>query len=148
MMPLSNTFVSPAKGKLLHTKICYANKPCTFSAITKNLLKTFCQAENAPEPLDFDLTNFPDFLKLFFPENIDQAQRNEIIHDSIIAYAANMASDTTKYSSPKISFWDIEMQHTKVMKPMDDPIKDDSDSILQGLFSSGMLVPSFMDGQV
>ena len=103
-MPLSDTCVSPAKGKLLHTKICYAHKPSTYSAITKNLLTTFHQVENAAEPPSFDLTSFPDFLKLPFPANIDQAQKDKIIHDSIIAYTANMASDAARCRSPKVSF--------------------------------------------
>ena len=129
-MPLSNTFISPAKGKLLCTKICYAYKPNTYSSITKNLLKAFHQSENATKPLTFDLTSFPDFLKLPFPDNISQAQKDKIIHDSIIGYAANMASDAAKHSSPKVSFQDIEMQHAKDVKL----IKDNVDSFLQGLF--------------
>ena len=98
-MPLSDTFVSPAKGKLLHTKICYTNKPRTYSAITKNLLQTFHQVETAAEPPIFDLSSFPDFSKLPFPDNINQSQKDKIIHDSIVAYAANMASEATKQQS-------------------------------------------------
>ena len=96
MMPLSNTFVTPAKGQLLHTKICYVNKPCTYSTITKNLLKMFHQAKTIIEPPTLDLTSFPDFLKLPFSDNINQSQKDKIIHDSIFMYAANMASDATK----------------------------------------------------
>ena len=135
MMLLSDTFVSPAKGKLLHTKIHYAYKPNTYySAITKNLLKMFRQSENATEPPTFDLTSFPDFSKLPFPDNTTQAQNEKIIHDSIIAFTANMASDASKCSSPKVSFQDIKMQHAKDVKLIDDPIKDVIDSFLQGLF--------------
>ena len=133
-MTLSDTFVSPAKGKLLRTKIRYAYKPNTYSSITKNLLKTFRQSEKPAELPSLDLTSFPDFSKLPFPDNIDQAQKDKIIHDSIVAYAANMASDAAKRSSPKVSFRDIETQHAKDVKPIDDPIKDDVDSFLQGLF--------------
>ena len=94
----------------------------------------FHQSKNTAEPLPFHLKSFPDFSKLPFPNNIDQTQKDKIIHDSIVVYAANMASDAAKCSSPKVSFWDIEMQHAKDVKPIDNPIKDDVNSFLQGLF--------------
>ena len=45
-MPLSNTFVSPAKGKLLCTKIRYVNKPRTYSTITKNLFEDVSSSQD------------------------------------------------------------------------------------------------------
>ena len=129
-MPLSNTFVSPAKGNQLCTKIHYANKPRTYNAITKNLLKTFHQTKPIVKPLTIDLSSFSDFTKLPFPDHLTQSQKDKIVHDLIVTYAANLASDAAKCSSPKVFFWDIEMQHAKDVKQIDDLIQDNVDSFL------------------
>ena len=49
-------------------------------------------------------------------------------------FTVNLATDATTCSNPKVSFWDIKMQHTKDIKPINNPIKDNVDSFLQGLF--------------
>ena len=133
-MPLSDAFISPAKGNRPRTSIRYANKPRTYFAITKNLLKTFRQTEPPVQLSAIDLESIPDFTKLPFPEHLSQSQKDQIVHDSIVAYAANLATDAVKCSTPKISFHDIDMQHSKDVKPIDDLIKDNIDSFLQGLF--------------
>ena len=133
-MPLSDAFISPAKGNQPRTSIRYANQPCTYSAITKNLLKTFCQTEPPIQLSTIDLESIPDFTKLPFPEHLRRSQKDQMVHDSIVAYATNLATDAVKCSTLKISFHDIDTQHSKDVKPIDNLIKDDIDSFLQGLF--------------
>ena len=57
-LPLSDAFISPAKGNQPHTSIHYANKPHTYS-ITKNLLKTFRQTEPLNSAFDYRLGKHP-----------------------------------------------------------------------------------------
>ena len=59
-MPFSNAFVSLAKGNQPCTKLCHVNTPSMYSTITKNLLKTFHQADLiiAPPAINF----FPQLL--------------------------------------------------------------------------------------
>ena len=74
-------------------------------------------------------------MKLPFPNHLSQAQqKDKIIHDSIIMFTANLVTDAAKCSNPKVSFWDIEKQHAKDIKLINDLIKDEGDSFLQGLF--------------
>ena len=134
MMPLSNAFVSPAKGNQPRTKLHHMNKPCTYSAITKNLLKSFCQTDPVIKTLTIKLESFPDFMKLPFPPGLSQAQKDKIVHNSLIMLTANLATNIAKSSSPKVSFHDIEMQHTKDIMLINGLIKDTVDSFLQGLF--------------
>jgi hypothetical protein len=51
-----------------------------------------------------------------------------------VEFAATLASDAARAATPKVSFHDIEMQHTNDIKPIDDLIKETIDSFLQGLF--------------
>ena len=108
-MPLSNAFVSPTKGNQPHTKICHVNKPRMYNAITKNLLKMFCQTDPVLHPPTIDLKSFPDFANLPFLTHLSQAQKDKIIHDLIVMYTANLATNAAKCSNPKVSFRDTEM---------------------------------------
>ena len=105
-----------------------------YNTITKNLLMRFHQTDPAIQPLTINLESFPDFRKLPFSPHLSQAQKDKNVHDSIITFTANLATDATKCSNRKVSFWDIEMQHAKDVKLTDDQIKDNVDSFLQGLF--------------
>jgi len=132
-MPISDAFVTPAKGNQVRKKFRASATPTTYGAITKNLLKTFRQLD-APEavpPVNVDL---PDFSKVTFPDNITDAEKKKIISKMAVEFAATLASDAARAATPKVSFRDIETQHTNDIKPIDDPIKDTVDSFLQGLF--------------
>jgi hypothetical protein len=51
-----------------------------------------------------------------------------------VNYAATIASETLRSSTPKFSFKDIKTQHANDIKPIDELIKDETDSFLTGLF--------------
>jgi hypothetical protein len=133
MMPISDAFITPAKGNQVRKKLHASATPTTYGAITKNLLKMFRQLDVSDEvsPINVDL---PDFSKVTFPDNITDAEKKKIISKMAVKFAAILASNAARAATPKVSFRDIEMQHTNDIKPIDDPIKDTVDSFLQRLF--------------
>ena len=108
--------------------------PTTFGTITQSLLKRFHETGPSIKALNISIDNLPDFKAISLPDDITPAERNKIIHQMTIAYAANLASNTTKSSTPKISIHDIETQCSHDIKLIDNIIEDTMDSFLQGLF--------------
>ena len=123
-MPLSNTFVTPAKGNQPCKKIRHTATPTTFGTVTQSLLKRFCETGPSIKAPSISVDSFPDFNAISLPDDITPAERNKIICQMTITYAANLASDTAKSSMPKISIHDIEIQHSHDTKPIDNMIED------------------------
>ena len=93
-MPLSNTFVTPAKGNQHHKKICHAAMPATFGSVTQSLLKRFHETSPSIKALIISIESFPDFNAIPLPDDITPAQKNKIIHQITIVYTANLASNS------------------------------------------------------
>ena len=134
IMPLSNAFVTPAKGNQLRKKIRHAATPTTLGTITQSLLKRFRESGLSIKAPRISVDSFPDFNGISLPDDITPSERIRIIRQMTVAYAANLASDAAKSSMPKISIRDIETQCSNDIKPIDTIIQDNSDSFLQGLF--------------
>lgn len=133
-MSLSDAFITPAKGNQTCKKLCHVMMPTTYGTLTENLLKSFCQADPVITTLSINKASFPNFSKITLPPDVTELELQKIIHQMTIMYAANLASDAANSSTPKISFWDIETQHSNDIKLINNPIKDNADSFLQGLF--------------
>jgi hypothetical protein len=132
-MPISDAFTTPARGNATRKKFRPVDTPTTYGAITKNLLKTFRKLDVEDTPPTLNVT-LPDFTNVQFPESINDAEKKKIISKMAVEFAATLANDTARASTPKVSFRDIETQHANDVKSIDEPIKDNVDSFLQGLF--------------
>ena len=135
MMPFSNAFVTPAKGTQLRKKIYHAAMPTTFGTVTQSLLKRFHETGPSIRAPSILVDSFPNFSVIPLPDDISLMEWNKIIHQMTIEYDANLASDATKSSMPKISIHDIETECSYDIKPINNIIEDSMDSFLQGLFS-------------
>ena len=110
MMPLSDTFVTPAKGTQPCKKIHHMTTPTTYGTITQNLLKKFHETGLSVKAPTISMDSFPDFKNIPLPNDITPVERNKIICQMTIAYTANLASNATKSSMPKISICNIKTQ--------------------------------------
>ena len=108
--------------------------PTTFGTVTQSLLKRFRETGPSIKALSISIESFPDFNTIPLPDDITPVEKNKIIRQMTIMYAANLASDAAKSSMLKISIRDIETQCSYDIKPIDNIIEDTLDSFLQGLF--------------
>jgi hypothetical protein len=116
-------------------KLRTAGTPTTFTAITQNLLKTFGPSETSSDPLSGLV--IPDFSQVQLPDDFSDADRKRVIEQMTANYVATLASETAKASTPKlpkISYKDYETQHANDIKPIPNPIQDNADSFIAGLF--------------
>jgi hypothetical protein len=132
-MPTQAMFTTPQGKHRPRTKLRSSSTPTTFSLITKNLMKTFA-SEDAPTPPVLDNITCPDFSNTKFPDDFTAADKKKAIVQMSVNYAATIASESLRKSTPKFSFKDIETQHANDVKPIDELIKDNTDSFLTGLF--------------
>jgi hypothetical protein len=132
-MPTQAMFTTPQGKHRPRTKLRSSSTPTTFSLITKNLMKTFI-LEDAPTPPVLDNITCPDFSNTKFPDDFTAADKKKAIVQMSVNYAATIASESLRKSTPKFSFKDIETQHANDVKPIDELIKDNTDSFLTGLF--------------
>ena len=133
-MPLSNTFVTPAKGNQPRRKICHAATLTTFGTVTQSLLKRFHETGLSIKAPSISVKSFPDFNTIPLPDDIMPEEKNKIIRQMTITYAANLASDTAKSSMLKISsIHDTKTQCSYDIKLINNVIEDSTDSFLQGL---------------
>jgi hypothetical protein len=133
-MSTQATFTTPKRKHRPATKLHSTSTPTTFSLITKNLMKNFAVEEEAPPVPVFDTITYPDFSKVAFPATFTPSEKKKLIGQMTVQYAATVASESVRPKTPKFSFKDIETQHANDVKPIDDPIKDNAESFLTGLF--------------
>jgi hypothetical protein len=133
-MPISDAFVTPAKGAQPRKKIRHAAKPTTFGTVTQSLIKRFRDASTSIKAPNISVASFPDFSNVPLPDDLNTVERNRIIRQMTVAYAANLASNAAQSTTPKISVRDIESQRSYDVKPIPTAIEDSIDSFLQGLF--------------
>ena len=133
-MPISDAFVTPAKGAQPRKKIRHAAKPTTFGTVTQSLIKRFRDASTSIKAPSISVASFPDFSNVPLPDDLNTAERNRVIRQMTVAYAANLASNAAQSTTPKISIRDIESQRSYDVKPIPTAIEDSIDSFLQGLF--------------
>jgi hypothetical protein len=95
-------------------------------------MKTFA-LEDAPPPV-LDNITCPDLSNTKFPDDFTTAKKKKAIVQMSVNYAATIASESLHLSTPKFSFKDFKTQHANDVKPIDELIKDNTDSFLTGLF--------------
>jgi hypothetical protein len=131
-MSTQATFLTPKKKSRPRIKLRAASTPTTFNAITRNLQKAFSQITVSPPSVpDFAI---PDFEQVKLPNTFTEEERKKIIHEMTLSYAASVATESTRVSTPKISYKDYETQHALEIKPIETLITDSADSFITGLF--------------
>jgi hypothetical protein len=125
-------FLTPKKKSRPRIKLRAASTPTTFSAITQNLQKAFGQISVSPPSVP-DLA-IPNFEQVKLPDSFTEEERKKIIHQMTLNYAASVATESTRVSTPKISYKDYETQHAIDIKPIKTPITDSAESFITGLF--------------
>ena len=133
-MPLSDAFITPAKGNQPRKKIHHAATPTTFRTVTQSLLKKFRNSSPSIKAPSILVDSFPNFSAISFPDDISTGEKNRMLWQMTVMYAANLASNAIKSSTPKISICNIKTQCTNDTKKIDTIIEDNTDSFLQGLF--------------
>jgi hypothetical protein len=133
-MPTQAAFTTPTRKNRPATKLLSSSTPTTFRLITKNLMKNFAVEEEAPPVPVFANITYPDFSQVSFPADFTPSEKKKLIGQMTVQFAATVASDSIRPKTPRFSFKDIETQHANDIKPIDDPIKDNAESFLTGLF--------------